>query len=75
MKLDDEVCYRGFAADTVAGFKRFHPENPLVFRIFKKLAREAKEVGFNRYSGRNISEKMRWDHNFVTRGEPFKLNK
>ena len=74
MIRDEEVIYRGFREKTVGDFKIFHPLNPHVFRTFKELARQMKATGRTRYSGRNISEKMRWDYNLATAGNDFKLN-
>lgn len=54
-------------------FLKFHAENPHVYYVLVRLAREALEmwgaVGINA-----ILERARWEPGLQTTGEPFKLN-
>lgn len=56
-------------------FRLFHNENPHVYELFKRFAREAKGTGRPRFSGRTIIERMRW-YTAVEAHDPagFKIN-
>ena len=55
-------------------FKRFHQENPDVYRLFRNKARKLHRVGRRHYGARRIFESMRYDHDIQTTGDDFKLN-
>ena len=54
-------------------FRRWHTQNPHVYDLFKRFAREARESGRTRYSARDILARLRWEVVVVTRGS-FKIN-
>lgn len=58
----------------LAKFKTYHLENPHVFREFKINAEKMKKTGRKKYSAWTIVNKIRWDHDLKTLGEPFKIN-
>lgn len=58
----------------VIDFKKYHKENPHIWKAFKKFARQAKyEKGFKHYSSYGIFEIMRW-HTGITGTGEFKIN-
>lgn len=56
-------------------FEQFDKENPHVYALFVKYARQVKNSGFDRFSAKAIFERLRWHLNFETHDfQPFKLN-
>lgn len=55
-------------------FRRFHAENPEVYREIVRLARRAREAGRTRIGIKQIFEVIRYNHGITTRGENLKLN-
>jgi hypothetical protein len=54
-------------------FWDFHVLNPLVYELFDKFARTAARSR-PRYSARSIWHRMRWERDFATTDEEYKLN-
>lgn len=46
--------------DIQANFEKFHAENPQVYTLLVKYARQAKAAGRKRFSIKSIYERMRW---------------
>lgn len=56
-------------------FNVYHAENPHVYALFLKYAREVKSKGYDRFSAKAIFERLRWHLNFETKSnDTFKLN-
>ncbi len=55
-------------------FKKFHAENPQVFREIKKLAFQMKSTGRKKYSIEVIINVLRWHTDLKTTGDVFELN-
>ncbi len=55
-------------------FNQYHNENPQIWREFKKLSFEAKNVkGFKNYSANGIFEVIRWNTE-VSADDKYKIN-
>ena len=54
-------------------FLKFHGENPWIYRLLVRLARDMKARGFRRYGMKAIVEEARW-WNGTTTTEPWKYN-
>lgn len=59
---------------TITRFKKFHAENPDVYREFKRLAFQMKATGRSKYSAHAIIEVIRWHRDLTTTGDVFKIN-
>ena len=56
-------------------FEKFHSENPEVYRLLVKFAREAKAAGRKHYGMKSLFERLRWHVDIELKGEhEFKLN-
>lgn len=55
-------------------FEEYHKNNPHVYDMFVKFAKEAKKSNRKKYSAKSIFERMRWHTEIETQGEPFKLS-
>lgn len=55
-------------------FEIFHAENPHVFEVMVRLAREAKARGRRRIGAKALAERARWELAFAVEGEDFKIN-
>lgn len=55
-------------------FREFDRENPHVFRLFERFAREVREAGHTRYSADAILHRIRWHCNVEIRSHDFKIN-
>lgn len=51
-------------------FRRFHRENPHVYRAIVALARQAKARGWQQWSIKGIYEVIRWQHSVDTNSAP-----
>lgn len=60
--------------DVVEKFWSYHKENPHVFQLFLKFARQLRESGRKHYSSQAICERIRWHVEVDTRGDEFKMN-
>lgn len=56
-------------------FEEYHRENPHVYELFLKYAKQVKNSGFDRFSSKAIYERLRWHLSFETNDcDAFKLN-
>jgi hypothetical protein len=55
-------------------FWKFHKENPHVYKLIVKYAREAKKAGFVTYGMKSIFERVRWHVHMEKAVEEFKMN-
>ena len=55
-------------------FIQFHKRYPSVFVLYKKLALDAKNAGFSKYSSRAIFNQIRWHYTIDLRDCEFKLS-
>jgi hypothetical protein len=56
-------------------FLKFHRENPHVYRMLVKFARQVKDSGRRRYGIKSLFERLRWHYDFEVKSETdFKLN-
>ena len=60
--------------DTQRQFTKYNKENPVVYRKFKKYAKQLFRNGRRRYSAWAIVNAIRWEQDFTTRGNKFKIN-
>jgi len=60
--------------DLVKAFRVFHRQNPAVYRLFNRFAREAVDSGRPYFGVAMIWERMRWYTLVETVGDPIKLN-
>ena len=63
-----------YGGERYQAWKRFHEENPQVYKLFLKFANEAREAGRERFGARMIWERIRWYTQVETTGWKFKLN-
>lgn len=54
-------------------FQKYHEDNPQIYEMFKKFAKEAKAKGRLRLSSKLIFERIRWE-SVTTGNDGFKLN-
>lgn len=65
----------GYPPEFLARFKKFHLENPHIYRLFEKLAIFMIEKGRKKYAARTIIERIRWHMDAKTVGdEVFEIN-
>ena len=55
-------------------YRRFKKENPIVYKKFKKYAKQLFRNGRRRYSADAIVHFIRYEQDFTTRGDRFKIN-
>ena len=55
-------------------FKEYHNDNPKVYDLFVRFAKDVKAAKMGRYSAKSIFERIRWHVEIETVGEKFKLN-
>lgn len=55
-------------------FETYHKENPQLYKLFERFAREALSSGYKTFSAYAIFERIRWHVAIETVGDPFKLN-
>lgn len=55
-------------------FKKWLTDNPVIYKRFKESAKLMKDSGRTHYSGYPIFYHMRFEHDLVTKGDPFKIN-
>lgn len=56
-------------------FLKFHHDNPHVYRMLVKFARQVKDSGRRRYGIKSLFERLRWHMAFEVKSETdFKLN-
>lgn len=60
---------------TQADFDEYHKLNPHVYDMMVSLARTVKNSGYDKYSIRAVSNRLRWHYKFEAKGtDPFKIN-
>jgi hypothetical protein len=69
-----EELFDGYPAPVLARFKKFHTENPQVYKSFKARALRMHATGREKYSARTIVEVMRWHYDIRTTGDVFEIN-
>lgn len=62
------------APNVVESFCSYHVENPQVWNLLIKFAKQLKAAGRNSYSIVSIFERIRWHAAVETNGDQFKLN-
>lgn len=55
-------------------FETYHKENPRVYELFVRFAKEALNSGYKTFSANAIFERIRWYVSVETVGDSFKLN-
>lgn len=57
-------------------FEQYHKDNPHVYKLFLKYAKQVKSLGFDRFSSKAIFERLRWHLSFETKDydSAFKIN-
>jgi len=62
--------------DLCTRFEQFDADNPRVFLLFMRFAREARAVGHRTFSADAICHRIRWETGVVTRDQSsdFKIN-
>ena len=56
-------------------FEKFHTENPHVYQMLVKLARQVRDAGRTRYGIEGLFARLRWHYDFEARtDDEFKLN-
>jgi hypothetical protein len=63
-----------YPQSTLDRFKKFHSENPHVYKKFKDLAFQMKNTGRSRYSAETIVNVIRWHEDLQSTGNVFKIN-
>jgi len=69
-----EVHRYNKALDDVSEFKKFHQDNPQVYRLFKKFTYTAIGKGHNRLSSEMIINRIRWETEVETSDPCYKIN-
>lgn len=64
----------GLAIEPETRFERFHRDNPHIYRLFDRFAREVIAKGHRQFAARAIFHRIRWETMVVTTGEDFKIN-
>ena len=54
-------------------FAAFHKANPIVWRLFRRLALRRIDEGFNEYSAKKLFEDLRWHFELDTTGDKVRL--
>ena len=72
MDIDEKIFDR-FGTDVKKRFKKFHLENPHIYKEFFLRAKKMAMTGRKKYSARTIFEVMRWDSDIKTNGRDFKI--
>ena len=57
-----------------ASFRQFHADNPNVYQLLKRFAKEAIKAGYRHYSMYALFERVRWHMMIDTNGDSFKVN-
>ena len=70
----DCPIFKDVSRDIVIRFEKFHHNNPSVFDLFKLYAEQIQDAGVERSGAKSIMERLRWDYNFETVDEPFKIS-
>jgi len=60
--------------DIVDSFVAYHTENPHVFNVFRRFAKDLKDAGRKHYGAKAIFERVRWHFAVESKADDFKLN-
>ena len=66
--------FEHYPESTKQRFKKFHSENPHVYRRLKDMALKMKQTGRKKYSIEIMINVLRWESDLKTRGDVFELN-
>lgn len=73
--FDHEAAVAAYDTETFARFKKFHHENPEVYRLFCRFSKEVVRAEARKHFGaRAIVERIRWYTRIETKGDVFKVN-
>lgn len=70
----DHPIFETVAPHIKEKFIEYHENNPHVFQLFLKYARELSKANRRHYGVVAISERIRWHLNVETTGDEFKIN-
>lgn len=73
-RLIPRSAFRDLPRHVVTMFREYHAEFPDVFETFRRIAREVRNAGHERYSAKCIFERIRWHETVVKRNADFLLN-
>jgi len=69
-KFGEEPCFTRYQR-----FRKFHKENPTIYKLFREFAISAYERGHRSHFGaRMIGERIRWYTNVDTTDKQYKIN-
>lgn len=71
---DTSKFFGHYKKATLEAFKKFHNENPHIYRRFVELAEQMFRTGRKKYSSKMIINVMRWEQDLKTNSKPFKIN-
>lgn len=74
MNEEQQKWFGHYKKATLEAFKKFHKENPHIYRHFKELANKMYATGRKKYSSKLIINVMRWESDLKTNSKPFKIN-
>ena len=69
-----ENIFKGIDSELLARFKKYHTENPHVYKLFMQYVNQLRSAGRDRYSAWAIINRIRWDYDISTTGDPFKIS-
>lgn len=55
-------------------FKKFHQDNPAIYKLFELFTKQAIGKGFKNFGGDFIMQRIRWETAVETNGEDFKIS-
>lgn len=55
-------------------FERFHYDNPHVYLLFDKFARQVLQAGYRRYSADAVIHRIRWHTSVVAKNADFRIS-
>lgn len=71
---DKDKYFGHYKRSTLDAFKKFHRENPHIYKRFRELAHQMFSTGRKKYSSKLIINVMRWESDLSTNSKPFKIN-
>ncbi len=72
--LLNHPAFEDVRRSVVVRFEKFHAENPHIFELVVKFAKQLKARGRTRYGMKSIAERVRWEMAVETDGDDFKIN-
>ena len=73
-KTQRENIFKGIDSELLARFKKYHTENPHVYKLFMQYVNQLRSAGRDRYSAWAIINRIRWDYDISTTVDPFKIS-